>query len=445
MRPHDRPAAPLTRRDALRLAALGAGALGLQPILAACGGVKGSGGSTSPNGGAASKLKIGYVSPQTGALAPFGEADTFVVNALKQRFAAGIPAGGGAMAQVDIVVKDSASDSSRAATAAAELINGDKVDLVLVASTPDTTNPVSDQCEANGIPCISTVAPWQSWFIGRGGKPGTSTFTWTYHFFWGLEDLIAVYSDMWSQLPDAKGVGALWPNDADGTAFAMKGTGFPDAITKAGYTLTEPGRYDNGTQDYGAQISRYKSARAQILTGVPIPPDWTTFYKQATQQGYKPKLVTVAKALLFPSAVEALGALGQNVGTEVWWTPRHPFTSSLTQQSAQSLADAYTATTGKQWTQPIGFVHALFEVAAAALAKAPPGDKRALATAMKTLSVNTVRGPLDWSKGPVPNVAKTPLVGGQWRKGTKTPYDLIVVSNKDHPEIPSGSKVEAIA
>ena len=31
----------------------------------------------------------------------------------------------------------------------------------LAAVTPETTNPVSDQCEANGVPCISTVAPWQ--------------------------------------------------------------------------------------------------------------------------------------------------------------------------------------------------------------------------------------------------------------------------------------------
>ena len=179
---------------------------------------------------------------------------------------------------------------------------------------------------------------------------------------------------------------------------------------------------------------------------MPIPPDFTTFYKQAAQQGYRPKLVTGAKALLFPSAVEALGALGNNVGTEVWWTPTHPFASSLTHQSAKALADDYTAKTGKQWTQPIGFVHALFEVAAAALKKSgSPHDKQALVTALKGLSVDTVAGPLAWGSGPVPNVAKTPLVGGQWRKGTTHPYELVVVSNKDHPEIPAGGRVEAIA
>ena len=51
----------------------------------------------------------------------------------------------------------------------------------------------------------------------------------------------------------------------------------------------------------------------------------------------------------------------------MWWSPSHPFTSSLTKQSAKALAEAYEAGTKKQWTQPIGFAHALFEVAADAL------------------------------------------------------------------------------
>ena len=83
------------------------------------------------------------------------------------------------------------------------------------------------------------------------------------------------------------------------------------------------------------------------------------------------------------------------------------------------MAEEYQATTGKQWTQPIGFVHALFEVAAAALKGAGNvDDKQALANAIKGVNLDTVVGTISWSGGPVPNVAKTPLVGGQWRKAT---------------------------
>ena len=35
----------------------------------------------------------------------------------------------------------------------------DKINLMLVASTPETTNPVSTTCEAEEMPCISTVGP----------------------------------------------------------------------------------------------------------------------------------------------------------------------------------------------------------------------------------------------------------------------------------------------
>jgi len=43
------------------------------------------------------------------------------------------------------------------------------------------------------------------------------------------------------------------------------------------------------------------------------------------------------------------------------------------------------------------------------------------------------------------NVAKTPLVGGQWRLRDGGGYDLVIVENSDHPDIPTGGMMEAIA
>jgi len=45
----------------------------------------------------------------------------------------------------------------------------------------------------------------------------------------------------------------------------------------------------------------------QIITGVVLPPDFTTFWKQALQQGFKPKVASIGKAILFPVALDALG------------------------------------------------------------------------------------------------------------------------------------------
>jgi branched-chain amino acid transport system substrate-binding protein len=393
--------------------------------------------------GATGILKIGFVSPQTGPLAGFGEADQFAIEQMEAFFAANPIQAGGMAYSVDIIVKDAQSDSKRAGEVAAELINTDGVDIVMAQGTPDIVNPVADQCEANATPCITSVAPWQPYFIGRGGVPGETSFNWTYHFFWGLEDVAGTYVDMWNQVDTNKKVGGLFPNDPDGEAW---GANFPNLVGGDGYTINNPGLYPNGTQDFTSQISSYKSNKDEILTGVPIPPDFTTFWQQAKQQGYSPVIATIGKALLFPSSIEALGEIGNNLGTEVWWTPTYPFTSSLTGQTAEQWAQAYQESTGKQWTQPLGFAEALFEVAAAAVVAAGGTDKAAIAEAMKTLKVNTIVGDLDWSSGPVPNVAKTPLTGGQWRasSGGDYPFDLVIVSNALYPNIPTGGSVEPL-
>lgn len=401
--------------------------------------------SVLPVHAASKSIKIGYVSPQTGPLAGFGEADKYVIDAMTDWFSAHPILVGSDKYSVEIILKDAQSSSSVAASAAADLINRDGVSMILASSTPDIVNPVSDQCEANAIPCITTVAPWQAYFFGRQKDPSKPVpFKYTYHFFWGLEDVVATYKDIWSQVANNKKAAALWPNDPDGQAWSSP-NGFPPAATAAGYTITNPGLYPNLTQDFTSQISAFKAAKTEVLLGVPIPPDFGTFWKQAVQQGYKPKVATIGKALLFPSTIEALGTTGQNLSTEVWWHPTAPFKSSITRQTASQLAKAYEKKTKKQWTQPLGFSHALFEVMAAALKSAKSTDAKKIAAALAKLKLNTIVGNVDWTSGPFPNIAKTPLAGGQWRANTnRHKYDLVIVSNVAGKMIPLGGKAEAL-
>jgi branched-chain amino acid transport system substrate-binding protein len=392
------------------------------------------------------KIRIGYVSPQTGPLAAFAESDAFNIAAF---------AGSQAGANFEVRVKDSQSNPTRAAEAAKELIVEDEVDLILVASTPETTNPVATTGEAEGVPVISTVAPWQPWFIGQQGNPGDPAswqpFQYAFHYFWGLEDIIAVFTSMWGQLSTNKAVGGLFPNDGDGNAWGDPVVGFPPVLAAQGYSLTDPGRYQNLSDDFSSQINAFRSANVEIVTGVVIPPDFTTFWTQAKQQGYAPKAVTVGKALLFPQSVETLGAAGHNLSSEVWWTPSHPFASSLTGQSAGDLAAAFTAATGRPWTQPIGFVHSLFEVAANVMGRvADTADADAVAEAIAATAMDTIVGRIAWNGTGVPpfaarNVCKTPLVGGQWRMKEGGGFDLVVVENASAPMVPTGGRMEPLA
>ena len=67
--------------------------------------------------------------------------------------------------------------------------------------------------------------------------------------------------------------------------------------------------------DFTSQIAAFKAAGAEIVTGNMIPPDFATFWSQAAQQGFKPKIVTIGKALLFPSVINSLGARGNGLTT----------------------------------------------------------------------------------------------------------------------------------
>lgn len=398
---------------------------------------------TLPHAWAADTIKIGYVSPQTGALASFGETDRWVIEQMKSAFKDGIVIGG-RKHEVQILLKDSQSNPNRAGEVANDLILKDKVALLLTAGTPETANPVSDAAELNEIPCISSVVPWQPWFFGRKGDPKHG-FDWTFHFFWGLEDVIATFTNGWKSIDTNKKVGALFPNDGDGNAWGDKELGFPKPLAQMGFQLTDPGRFQSGTQDFSAQIAAFKKDKVEIVTGVIIPPDAKTFLTQARQQGYKPKVVSFGKALMHPLAIEALGELGDGLTTEMWWSPAHPFTSSLTSQSSKALAEAYEASTNKQWTQPLAFAHALFEVASDALKRSKSLRAIDLRDAVAATHLKTVVGEVAWGgQGPFKNVSKTPLVLGQWSKGKKYKYELTIVNNESAKAIPAAGKLKAM-
>ena len=388
-------------------------------------------------------VKIGMVSPETGPIAAFGEADQFVLAGVRKAIGDGIIIAG-EKHPVQIIYKDSQSNPNRAAEVTAQLINNDKVDLVIGSSTSDTVIPVSDQCELAGVPCVTSDDPWQIWFFGRKGDPKKG-FEWTYHFFWGLDQLGDVFADMWLSMPSTNRVlGTLWSNEGDGV---NANAHLPDFFKSRGFEVHNLGLYNNNADDFSAQIADLKKSNCEIVSGVFTPPEFGIFWTQCAQQGYRPKIVTPAKALLFPTAVEALGNRGAGLSTEVWWSRHHPFKSGLTGETALQFCDAYTAATGKQWTQPIGFKHANLEVALDVLKRTRKLDPDSIRDAIVDTDYQSLVGPVAWKGGahnPVKNACSTPLVGGQWKKGEKFKYDLHIVYNQPAPNISLGSPFEPI-
>jgi branched-chain amino acid transport system substrate-binding protein len=390
-------------------------------------------------------IRLGFLSPRTGNLGVFGEGDGYLIDLCRKALKPGLTIGGKTY-RVDLLDRDTQSDPTRAGQLTKSLITEEKVDFVLVTSTPEVVNPAADACEAAGVPCLSTVMPWEAWYFGRGAKPGEpSPFKWSFHFSFGGAQFVGCCLPEWSMIPTNKKIGVMFPNDADGNA--VRG-GLPAAFKKGGFTVVDPGPFEDGTTDYSAQIGVFVQEQCEIVMALVLPPDFATFWRQAAQQGLNKivKICQVEKAGSSPTEIEVLGDLGYNLCTTAPWNPAFPYKSPITNLTSPELADGYEKTSGKQVTKQLGSSMAVFDAGIEALrAAANPLDKSALAKAISTLKTTTTVGLIDFNTGPIPHVvATTPLVGTQYQRaavGSKRKLQQVVVEHSNDPNVPITGKL----
>ena len=444
----------VSRRSLFRAAGVGAAVVGGGAFLEACSsGIQGAASSTSASASAGTgssaastgkSITIGWIHPLTGGLAGFGYPDNFVLQQVMatSQFKNGIKIGGSTYS-VNIKSYDTQSSVTKAGSLAKQAIQQDNVDLLLASSTPETVNAVASQAETLGTPLICSNVPWESWYINLGGNPQKPTLTpkHTIMYFLGAEHLTLCFIPMWNRIGEKHGnnhkVAAAFPNDSDGNAFRAV---FPEVLGPMGYKLDLSTAYPDGLTNYTSMISQFKSHGDDFFTNVPLPPDFATMWTQALQQGFKPKLATVAKVLLFPQDAYAMGSKVYNIATDSWWVPELPWHSSLTQQTCPDLATSYTEAGLGQPNANISN-YTLFEIAYAALTSVDnPHDKAELSAALfKVKLPQAIAGPVDYTStntktNPAPGVAITPPVGIQWQKGTKYPLEAKVVDNTLQPQ-----------
>jgi branched-chain amino acid transport system substrate-binding protein len=432
--PSASPSDGISRRSLFRAVGAGAAVVGAGGLLQACSsGIKGASSSSTKG------ITIGWIHPLTGALEGFGAADTWVISKIMQTtpYKSGFNISG---KKYPITIKsyDSQSSVTRAGDLARTAILSDGVDLLFASSTPETVNAVASQAESLGTPLICSNVPWESWYINLGGNPLKPTLKPKYvvMYFLGAEHLVKCFIPMWNriqaQLHTDKVVAAAFPNDSDGNAFRAV---FPPIAKAAGYTFDMSSAYPDGTTNYTSMISQFKADKADFFTNVPLPPDFATMWHQSIQQGFRPKLATVAKVLLFPTDAYALGPEAYNVATDTWWVPTLPWRSTFTGETCQQMANEFETATGGQWNANISN-YSLFEAAHAALTSVTdPHDKTEVASAIHNVNIQALAGPLNFaSGGPAPGVAITPPAGVQWQKGTKYPLEMQIVDNSLLPQ-----------
>ncbi len=379
-------------------------------------------------------IVIGHPNPSTGMLSDLGAVSPWA----DERAVAAVNRKGGIFVKelnkslpVQVKLVDTQSDPDRAAKVATDLILNEKIDMMVVLHTPVTVNPVSKVCDKFHVPCVSMVVPLESWLSG-------GPYEWCYHAFWSVDSLSDLFVGMWDEYADktTKVFGGLWPDDPDGKAW---GESFTKKLVAKGYKVVDPGRFRYWIPDFTDMISRFKREKVEIMSGVLIPPDWANFWRQARQDGLLPKVATVCKAILCPGALNALpGNLPEGLTTEVWWSPNHPFRSSITGETSMELSEAWARETKNQWTMPLGYAYAGIEIALDALKRAGSLDKNKIREAVAQTDLTTIVGPIKFRKD---HCCETPLVVGQWEPGGKWPWDLGICYNKQHPEIKTTSKL----
>jgi branched-chain amino acid transport system substrate-binding protein len=264
-------------------------------------------------------------------------------------------------------------------------------------------------------------------------------FYWAFCASLSVRDYMASFLPMWNDVQTNKVVGLLAQNDPDGVAWA---DGAKNALGPAGYKVIDIGRFPPGTMDYGTIISGWKKESVEVMFANMSPPDFTRVWRQCFRENFVPKICTVGRALMFPTAVEAIGGdLGLGTSTEAVWHPSYPFKSSLTGESGKELANSYESATGKQWTAPLGGLYAGYEIVADVLKRAQTLDKETVRKAFAATDLPTIQGHTKFNDK---NISITPSGGLQWIKGKKFPFDPVLVSNGNYKMLPKEAKMVSI-
>jgi branched-chain amino acid transport system substrate-binding protein len=349
---------------------------------------------------------IGVVAHETGRLATLGAPLRFAARAYER-------VGGHAVS-----IRDSRSTPDGAADAVRRLVRDDRATLVLTLGGTATVPAVARACAELGVPCVSTTLPWQV----LGARQGLS-----FHACWGLDDIAAAFAAAWARVPGIDAVGCLWNDGPQGGALRSAESGFADCADRLGLRLVDPGGYAEDTADFAREAAVFAEHGVRVVTSAATARDLRTFHAR----GLPLALISCSRWLSYPVGARESGVDG--VVTPVYWSQRHPYTSSLDGSSCADLAAGYTEATGQGWLQPLGMAYALFEVAQHALDRADEPD--AIGTVLAQTRLATIAGTLDWSNGPVPGVARVRLATGQWQRG-----ELRVIANEHVP--PAGVEAE---
>jgi branched-chain amino acid transport system substrate-binding protein len=301
---------------------------------------------------------------------------------------------------LELIIEDDESDSTKCVARLEKIHSIDKVVAYLGPYGSTLCAAAAGIAEKNRVPILavsfSLLAPHQ-----QGYKYLFSPFAKTDT---GLEAIFATIDTIpKAQRPSTV---AVFAEKTDWGEELMRLT--PDVAKKRGYIILTSKSYAVGTKDFSSLIIAAKSADAEIVIGVPTPPDGIAIMRQIKELDYNPKVVIFWRAAGTPLWPANLKQDGDYVGYCSNWDHNFKY------PGCTELVTAYKTKHNKLPAVTVGVTYSCVQILADAIKRAGALDINKIRDAIAATDMTTVQGPVKFRAD---GVGITPVAIMQWQKG----------------------------
>jgi branched-chain amino acid transport system substrate-binding protein len=161
-----------------------------------------------------------------------------------------------------------------------------------------------------------------------------------------------------------------------------------EAGKSAGYQVVVNAEYAPGAKDFSDMILKANGANADVVFGLPTPPDGMTMVKQMKELGYSPKMTMLIRAPDPPIWSKNLGKDGDYVVLAPGW--HH----AVKAPGVNELNEAHQKKIGRPADPITGPAYACVQILAGALGRAGSPDRDKVRDAIAATDMTTVIGPV---------------------------------------------------
>jgi branched-chain amino acid transport system substrate-binding protein len=406
---------------------------------------------------AAGEIKLGLIQSQTGMYAGFGVGGVWGIKAAVDDInaAGGVKVGSANMKLVLSIVDDQ-SDQNKGGPLAENLITQQKVNFLVSGEEPPTMRPsISTIADRYKVPFVASAGPLEPWAGMRKESDTKWPYTWATGMFalgtpapagdfrngklgYTVDDTWVEYLKQYGAQTNKK-VAVFASNDGDGVGWYA---GLPNILIPLGYQPIgldkKLGLLPMDTTDFSTVINEWKSNGCEILWGNSPAPFYGAMWKQARSLGFAPKMVSIGRAPLFYTDVNAWGGeLPNGIGVEVWWTPTLKEAQGIGSTTPASLAERWAKEMNQPVNPAIGPGYRVIQVLADAITRAGSIEAEKVQAALKTTDMMSIAHRVKFDEN---NFNRTPLVFGQWQKVTTPEKWKLEIIYSAHSFIPTTAK-----